>query len=102
MAARLGNGRIGFKKCRFDEKDVGALCKPYNSFNVGVGEGAIDNIGNLSARGYFHDLLLEETQRESRRRRWLLVAPRDINQRVIRRSAKRCILEGPQPRANGK
>jgi hypothetical protein len=66
MVTRLGDRRVNVEEGRFDEKNISILREPNDLFNVRVRIGAIDNVGNLTARGDFHDLLFEMAKGEER------------------------------------
>src|SRR5262245_27442188 len=88
MVTRLGERRVSFEKRRFDEKNVGFFRKPYNLFHVRVRIGAIDDIGNLTASGDFHDLLFEMAKRQGCGIAGVLITPRNADQSVVRRNLK--------------
>jgi hypothetical protein len=77
---------------------VGVFRKPYNLFNVRVRKGAIDNIGNLSPSGDFHNLSSEKSHWERGGPAQVPIAPCNIDQGVVRRAAKRRLLKRTTPK----
>ena len=53
MVTRLGERRVSFEECRFDENNVSILREPNDLFDVRVRKGAIDDVGNLTAEVIF-------------------------------------------------
>src|SRR5262249_19320364 len=78
MLARFRKQCISFEKCGFDEKNVGVFRKPNDLFNIRDGKGTIDNIGNLTARSDFHDLVFEIAKGKGRRLAGARFAPRNL------------------------
>ena len=66
MVTRLGERRVSFEECRFDEKNVSILREPNDLFDVRVRKGAIDHVGDLTTSGDFHDLLFENAKGNGR------------------------------------
>jgi hypothetical protein len=102
MVTRLGERRVSFEECRFDEKNISIFREPNDLFNVRVRVGAIHNVGNLTARGDFHDLLFEIAKWKERGVVEGPIMPRNFNQSVVRRPAKRRVLKNSKPRPDRK
>ena len=102
MVPRLGELRVSFEECRFDENYVSVFRELSDLFDVRVRKGAIDNIGNLTACGDLHNLLFEKAKGENAALPEVPIMPCDIDQSAVRGAAKHRFLEVPKPRSDRK